>query len=141
MRIAKAIAIVAVVLMVAGVVLGTGCGGRGPAAPVGQWHNAIVHFTGTETQTTSTFNITGNVFRFTWGARPTSLAISSGLGGLFACLVYTSGDGLIGQVSELKLMLSIETGIEYIYSGPGQFYFKVVAAGLNSWDIFVDSYY
>jgi hypothetical protein len=205
------IAIVAVVLMVAGLVLGTGCGGRGvgiqsivnngngtfrlyltdgssftpdnltgpqgatgatgatgaqgpqgvqgekgdkgdtgaqgpqgvqgPAAPVGQWHNVIISFTGIGDQTTGTFNVTGNVFRLNWFAEPTSGALDSGVGGLFICFVYPSGESFIGTVSEYEIMQSIEGGIEYIYSGAGQFYFQVYAANLDSWWIFVDSYY
>jgi cytochrome oxidase Cu insertion factor (SCO1/SenC/PrrC family) len=43
MRIAKVIAIVAVVLMVAGLVVGTGCGTQGPQGSVGVGIQSIVN--------------------------------------------------------------------------------------------------
>ncbi len=58
----------------------------------------------------------------------------------FSVYVYPRGQ-TSGSVSNWRCDNSYGVGIEHIYKGAGDYYFKIGAANLDSWKLEVEDYY
>lgn len=106
------------------------------------WH-AVRTFSGISSETTDTFKISGNEWRYTWDCtEQTSVGgyqIGSGFGvmGIFA---YPAGN----TVSYVSSVTGGKCGISqtsYVYVGNEDYYFSILAGNIQLWDITVEAYY
>jgi hypothetical protein len=97
------------------------------------WHSVIT-FTGIEDETTSSFTIRGDVWRVKWSVGSCSECP------IFSVFVYPMGE-LVKDVNFWGCSKETSRGTQYIYRGSGDYYFKIVAANLYSWELEVEDYY
>lgn len=106
------------------------------------WHN-VKTFSGISTKTTDTFTIPGDKWRYTWDCTEQTnvggYQIGSGFGvmGIFA---YPAGNtvSFVSSVNGGKCGISQTS---YVYVGNGDYYFSVLSANIQLWDIKVEAYY
>jgi hypothetical protein len=102
-------------------------------ASVKSWHPAAI-FTGSNDRTTAPFTIRGDRWRvrytvdgdYEWGA--------------FYALVYPVGETVM-YISSWDCDGGYCYDTQHIYEGNDDYYFKVIAANLDSWELVVEDYY
>ena len=97
------------------------------------WHR-VISFSGSGDKTTKTFHIKGSEWRVLYKTRSTSKYA------VFTAYVYPKGK-TVGSVSSWSCDEQYCDDKQYIYAGSGDYYFKVLAANLDSWELEVEDAY
>ncbi len=109
-----------------------------PAHPA--WHQvggAIQGYTGIQDSPTSTFVIRGSQFRVHWNYTADSQFADLAI---FSFFVYPGGE-TSAAVANVDQRGTDKGGTEYVYSGPGAFYIRVIVANVASWSISIEDFY
>ena len=104
-----------------------------PTPEIETWHSVIT-FSGSSDKTTQPFTIKGDEWRVKWAVN------SSSKYPYFSVRIYPRGE-TSGSVSSWSCDKANYSDTQYIYEGNGDYYFKVGAANLNSWELEVEDYY
>ncbi|MDD5699967.1 MAG: hypothetical protein PHH00_02115 [Candidatus Nanoarchaeia archaeon] len=102
-----------------------------------EWHDAG-NFNGVETENTASFNIQGNQSKITYTLVPNQFPESS----FFNLFIYPEGEtSVYTDTIALGEGKASGTNSSTFSLAPGDYYFKVIVANLDSWDIQVQDYY
>ena len=104
-----------------------------PTPETKTWHS-VISFTDSEDETTPAFTIRGDMWRVEW--RVGSCSESP----IFTVFVYPTGKH-VRDVNFWSCSKEPYSGTQYIYRGGGDYYFKIEAANLYSWELEVEDYY
>jgi hypothetical protein len=127
------------------IILPLACGGTstdtGSKPTNASWHH-VVTFSGTGSKTTSSCYIPGDKFRLTWTIDVEADASQYGIGGSFGVFVYPQYEtAWYVDYFDAGNVMYFDTNTNYVYEGKGNYYLKVIAANLDSWEIEVESYH
>lgn len=100
----------------------------------GSWH-FIRTFSGQETTSTDIVNIQGNKWRINWQCKE-----SQSQTGVFSLFVYPEGQTR-GYIANVLISECDQSSILNINNYQGDYYFKIIAGNLNSWQIDIEDYY
>lgn len=104
-----------------------------PTSKPKKWHS-VTSFTGSGDKTTSSFTIKGNEWRVKYEAKSSKPEYA-----FLSVYVYRKGATI--SVSSWDCYQEECSDTQYIYKGNGDYYFKVIAANLDSWELKVEDYY
>ena len=102
----------------------------------GDWHE-LTTFNGVNWETTDVFNIKGSKFRMTYTTNPGEYPEYAA----FSFFVYPEGETTMYTESIMTNMGTSGTDSSISYAGAGNYYLKVIAANLDSWNIKIEEYY
>ena len=113
-----------------------------PTPETKTWHSVIT-FSGSTDKTTPPFTIKGDEWRVKWsikgGPGHTDFFVyvhpRGQTSGSVSNWRYTEASSVIHYIDEEA------SDIQYIYEGTGDYYFKIGAANLDSWELEVEDYY
>ncbi|MBN1763534.1 MAG: hypothetical protein JW878_10775 [Methanomicrobia archaeon] len=98
-----------------------------------KWHS-VTSFSGSGDKTTSSFTIKGDEWRVEYEAKSDKPEYAG-----FGVHVYRKGATM--SVSSWDCFQEECSDTQYIYRGEGDYYFEVIAANLDSWNLKVEDYY
>jgi len=97
------------------------------------WHE-VVSLASSTSKKTDTFNIKGDKWRFTW-----SCVAGNEYDGINITLYKPGSELPVEFLLMQKCPQSDET--TFVYKGPGEYYFDIMTANVNSWTIKVEEFY
>ena len=99
----------------------------------GSWHY-VTSFSGQGDKTTDSFKITGSKWRIKWNYTTNYPEYAT-----FSIFIYPKGE-TVSYIDFVDASGAGKSDVSYIYQS-GEFYLKIIAANLESWQITIEAYY
>lgn len=99
-----------------------------------KWHS-VTSFSGSSDKTTQPFTIKGDEWRVKYEVKSSEPEYA-----VFGAYVYPRGETVM-YVSSWDCTMKECSDMQYIYEGNGDYYFSVIAANIDSWNLDVEDYY